>query len=108
MIRFTLADDEIKHKIDTKFVYVDIYIAEPGIVSYKGFQGTRRAFAKFLGYDFYPTSIFLDPQGKMVQATPGAREQDFFINVLNYVSTQAYKESEFETYLDTLDFERDL
>ena len=70
MIKFTLADAEIKHEIDTKFVYVDIYTATPGMVSYKNFKGTRKAFAKYLGYDFYPTSLFLDAQGTVVNATP--------------------------------------
>ena len=107
MLKFTLADEEIKHEIDTKFVYVDMYIKESGMVTYKDFKGTRRDFAKYLGYDFYPTSIFIDETGAVVNATPGAREQDYFIDVLNYVSTKQYKKMEFETYLDTLDFNSD-
>jgi len=108
MIKFTLGDDEIKHEIDQKFKYVDIYTKESGTITYNNFKGSRRAFAKYLGYDFYPTSIFIDTNAKVVNATPGAREQDYFINVLNYVSTQQYKEMEFETYVDTLDFNEDL
>jgi len=108
MITFTLGDPEIKKEIDEKFVFVDIFTKESGDVSFKNFRGSRRAFAKHLGYDFYPSSIFLDGQGKIVNATPGAREQDFFINVLNYISSKEYKEMEFETYLDTLDFNRDM
>ena len=107
MLKFTLADKQIKHEIDTKFVYVDMYIKESGMVTYKDFKGTRRDFAKYLGYDFYPTSIFIDETGAVVNATPGAREQDYFIDVLNYVSTKQYKKMEFETYLDTLDFNSD-
>jgi len=108
MITFTLGDPEIKKEMDEKFVFVDIFTKESGDVSFKNFTGSRRAFAKYLGYDFYPSSIFLDGQGKIVNATPGAREQDFFINVLNYVSRKEYKEMEFETYLDTLDFNSDM
>jgi len=107
MIKFTLGDEEIKHEIDTKMVYVDIFIKESGIVTYQSFKGNRRAFAQHLGYDFYPTSIFLDSNGSVVNATPGAREQDFFIQVLDYVTTKQYLEMEFETYLDTLDFNSD-
>ena len=107
MITFTLGDTEIKKEIDEKFVFVDLYTKEPGIVVFKGFAGSRRAFAKYLGYDFYPTSIFIDSNSEVVNATPGAREQDFFINVLDYVSTKQYIEMEFETYLDILDFNSD-
>jgi len=107
MIEFTLKDDEIKEEIDAKFIYVDLYTKETGVVTYRDFKGSRREFAQYLGYDFYPTSIFLDPKGNVVNATPGAREQDYFINVLDYVSTQQYRDMEFETYLDTLDFNSD-
>ena len=107
MITFTLGDPDIKKEIDKKFVFVDIYTKESGIVIFKGFAGSRRAFAKYLGYDFYPTSIFIDAKSEIVNATPGAREQDFFINVLEYVSTKQYIDMEFETYLDLLDFNSD-
>ena len=108
MITFTLGDPEIKKEVDDKFIFVDIFTRESGNVSFKDFTGSRRAFAKHLGYDFYPTSIFIDAKSKVVNATPGAREQDFFINVLKYVSTKQYIEMEFETYLDTLDFNSDM
>jgi len=107
MIRFTLNDEEIKDEIDSKFIFVDLFIKEFGTVIYRDFKGTRREFAQYLGYDFYPTSIFLDPEGDVINATPGAREQDFFIDLLNYISTKQYLEMEFETYRDTLDFNSD-
>jgi len=107
MITFTLGDPEIKKEINKKFVFIDIYTKESGTVTFKEFKGSRKAFAKHLGYDFYPTSIFIDAKSEIVNATPGAREQDFFINVLDYVSTKQYIEMEFETYLDMLDFNSD-
>ena len=107
MIKFTLGDDEIHKEVAEKFVYVDMFTGDEGVVSFKNFRGTRRDFAKFLGYDFYPTSIFVDSKNNVVNATPGAREQDYFINVLNYVSSKQYQTMEFETYIDTLDFNSD-
>ena len=107
MIKFTLQDDEIAKEIDTKFVYVDLFTGDKGNVIFKGFKGDRRAFAKHIGYDFYPTSLFINEKKELVNVTPGAREQDFFIDVLNYVSTKQYLSMEFETYLDNLDLERD-
>lgn len=108
MIEFTLKDAEIHEEVTTKFVYVDLYIKEDGLVTFKDFSGSRRDFARFLGYDFYPTSVFIDSHGKVVNITPGARKQDFFMKVLSYVSQKHYLEMEFETYLDTLDFNSDM
>jgi len=107
MIKFTLQDDEIAKEINSKFIYVDLFTGDEGDVVYKDFRGSRRDFAKHIGYDFYPTSLFIDEHSKIVNVTPGAREQDFFIDVLNYVSTKQYLTMEFETYLDNLDLERD-
>ena len=108
MIEFTLHDPEIAHEIQQKFVYVDLYTGENGVVIFNGFKGSRRDLARALGYDFYPTSVFIEtPSKQLINATPGAREQDFFIKVLDYVSTLQYKEMEFETYIDTLDFNSD-
>ena len=107
MIKFTLGDEEVHKKIREKFVYVDIYTADEGEVRFNGFKGNRRALAKSLGYDFYPTSLFYDSHKKMIMALPGARKKDFFIKVLNYISSKQYLKIDFENYLDILDLERD-
>lgn len=107
MIKFTLGDEKIKHEINTKFVYVDIYIKDPGTVTYKDFKGTRKEFAKYFGYNFYPTSIFLDETGAVIHTTPGARKRDYFINLLNYISTKQYKKMKFKTYRDSLHLSSD-
>ena len=107
MIELTLGDEKIKQEIAENFVYVDIYTGDKGEVTFNGFKGSRRAFAKSLGYDFYPTSIFIDQNKKMINATPGARKKEFFTDLLLYISSKAYQNTEFETYRDTLDLERD-
>lgn len=107
MIKFTLQDEEIAKEINRKFVYVNLFTGDEGDVLFKGFKGSRREFAKHIGYDFYPTSLFIDEHSKIVNVTPGAREQDYFIDVLHYVATKQYLSMEFETYLDNLDLESD-
>ena len=108
MIAATLKDPRIAQEVEKKFIYVDIYTADEGNVTFNGFKGSRRAFAQSLGYDFYPTSIFVEtPSKKIINATPGARKKDFFIKVLDYISTKQYQKMELETYLDTLDLNSD-
>ncbi len=108
MIEFTLKDPEIAQLVSEKFIYVDLYTGEEGTVIFNGFKGTRRTLAQSLGYDFYPTSIFVEtPGNRVVNATPGARGQDCFIKVLEYVATKQYQKMEFETYLNTLDLNSD-
>ena len=108
MMEFTLKDSKIRKKIDNNFVFVDVYTKEKGKITFNGFVGTRRDFAKHIGYDFYPTTVFIDSSKKIVHIAPGLLDQDDFMNVLNYITTKLYREMEFQTYLDTLDFESDL
>lgn len=107
MVEFTLEDPDIKKEIDDNFVFVDIYTKESGHVVFKKFNGSRRAFAKSLGYDFYPTTVFIDIDNNIINITPGLKEQDDYMKVLTYISSKKYKEMEFETYIDTLDFNSD-
>ncbi len=108
MIEFTLKDDDIAKKIESHFVFVDIYIKESGQIKFNDFVGSRQDFARHIGYDFYPTSAFIDSTMKIVHITPGMMDQDEYMKVLNYISTKDYRKMDFQTYLDTLDFETDL
>ncbi|MDA3946176.1 MAG: thioredoxin fold domain-containing protein [Helicobacteraceae bacterium] len=107
MIEFTLNDSEISKKINDDFVFIDIYIEESGQIRFNEFIGSRQDFAKHIGYDFYPTTAFIDSTMKIVHIAPGMIEQDDYLKVLNYISTKQYREVEFQTYLDTLDFDTD-
>ncbi len=102
MIALTLNNKDVKQEIEHNFVYVDIYIQDEGDVIFNGFRGSRRAFAQHLGYDFYPTSLFLDANGKFIKALPGAQKADLFMHVLTYISTKSYQKTGFNTYRSTL------
>lgn len=107
MIEFTLKDGDIDREIKRNFVFVDLYTQESGTILFKDFKGSRKAFAKSLGYDFYPTTVFIDNKKNIINITPGLREQDDYMKVLLYISSKKYEEMEFETYIDTLDFDSD-
>ncbi|OQX57776.1 MAG: hypothetical protein B5M52_06730 [Helicobacteraceae bacterium 4484_230] len=98
MIEFTLDDDRVKPLVKKKFVFAHINIRENDRVVYKGFEGSARAFAKEIGYDFYPTSIFFDGKNEIVYAAPGYQDEDRFYAILNYVDTKAYERIDFETF----------
>ena len=107
MIEFTLKDTDISSEIERNFVFVDLYTLESGTIKFKDFKGSRKEFAKSLGYDFYPTTVFIDNKKNIINITPGLREQDDYMKVLQYISSKKYEAMEFETYIDTLDFDSD-
>ena len=98
MIKDSLEDEWCKAKIDEKFIFVDIDIRDKGYVKYKNFKGTKHEFAKHLGYDFYPTSIFLDKNNEVIYVQPGYQNEMNLLDILEFVSTNSYKEMDIEDF----------
>jgi thioredoxin-related protein len=101
MIEFTLDDDRVKSLLEKKFIFVHMNIREKDHITYKKFEGNARAFAKEVGYDFYPTSIFFDDKNEIVYAAPGYQDEERFYAILNYVDTESYKRIGFKTFKKT-------
>lgn len=101
MIQFTFEDDIIKPYISKNFIYEHIDIKEDDIVTYKDFTGSGREFAKYIGYDFYPTSLFFDKNGELVFVevgyidTKSVSNETRFYKILEYVNSKTYKEMDF-------------
>lgn len=98
MIDFTLENEKVILKIKKDFIFVDINIAEAGQVSFKNFKGTRRDFAKFLGYDFYPSTIFMNSNKDVVYSQPGYQDEEKYMKILSYVESRAYAEMGIEEF----------
>lgn len=98
MLMFTLDDDKVKNLMKKKFTYVNINISENDSVTYKHFKGSGHEFAKHVGYNFYPSSLFLDNKDEIIYAIPGYIEEDKFFNILNYIDSGAYKTMEYQTF----------
>ncbi|WP_294962211.1 thioredoxin fold domain-containing protein [Sulfurimonas sp.] len=108
MKEFTLDDEDIKVLIKKKFVFVHININEKDKVMYKDFVGNGRAFAKHIGYNFYPTSLFFDSNNKLIYAVPGYKDEKIFFSILKYIDSKSYKTMEFESYVNEADFNEEL
>ena len=98
MIDFTLESQKIALKIERNFIFVDINIADLGEVSFKNFKGSKRDFAKFLGYDFYPSTIFMNSDKEVVYSQPGYQDEDKYFKILNYIDSNAYSEMGIEEF----------
>lgn len=107
MIIFTLDDDAVRDLIEKEFIFVDINISDKDSVTYKGFKGSGREFAKLLGYDFYPSTVFIDTKNEVVFGVPGKQEENDFFIILNYVKSKSYKKMDLQSYSNTYDFEKE-
>jgi len=104
MKEFTLQNDTVKSFIDKNFIFVHINVWEKDRVIYKGFDGNGREFAKSVGYDFYPSSLFFDNDSNIVYAEVGYRDnsktpnEKRFYSILNFIESNSYKKMDFEDY----------
>ncbi len=99
MREFTLADDRIKPLLKRDFVFVHINVYDRDDVTFQDFRGDGRAFAKKVGYNFYPSSLFLDKNAEIVFAAPGYIGENDFLSMLKFVAMRAYEKQEYNRFL---------
>jgi len=90
MVEFTLPDEKIAKKIKNKFIFVDINIGESGDITFDDFRGTKQEFAIFLGYNFYPSVLFIDKDKEISYAAVGYKNEDDFFKILRFVESHSY------------------
>lgn len=108
MKEFTLDDETIKTLIKKKFLFVHINVYEKDRVMYKDFVGSGRDFAKFLGFDFYPTSLFFDKNNDVIYRAVGYHDENEFYRVLEFIETKSYLKMDYDTFENNSDFKKDL
>ena len=91
MIEFTLTDEKIEKKIKNNFIFVDIDTDNSGEVIFDGFKGSKKEFAEDLGYNFYPSSVFLDSDKEEVYAVAGYKDENDYLTVLRFVESFSYE-----------------
>lgn len=103
MITFTLDDDAVKDVLLKDFSSIHINIFENDVVKYKSFTGNGRDFAKHVGYNIYPSSLFLNSANELVFAIPGYQDKDQFRLILKYIDSGAYKTMGYPSFKKKMD-----
>jgi len=98
MQRNTLNTDAVKTQIKNDFIYVDINIDDYGVVLYKDFKGSRGNFARYLDYDVYPSTIFIDGNNEMIYAQAGYQSKAEFLKILSYIKAKSYEDMGIEEF----------
>lgn len=98
MLTFTLDDDPVKELVENKFHYLHINISEDDVVKYMDFKGNGHDFAKYVGYNLYPSSLFLNSESEIVYAVPGYQDKNQFLIILKYVESGAYKTMDYSSF----------
>ncbi|MGH2566707.1 MAG: thioredoxin family protein [Bacteroidota bacterium] len=92
-------DEKVVAIISEKFVVVKLDAESSEKLRYDGKEFTEQEFARAIGVDGYPTTIFFQPDAQPITRVPGYMEARMFANVLNYIGGEHYKTISYEDFL---------
>ena len=104
MREFTLENETIAAFIDENFIFIHINVYEKDSVKYQDFRGNGLEFAKEIGYNFYPSSLFFNDEGDMVLSEVGFIDKDKepneerFYKILNFINSKSYEKMNISDY----------
>lgn len=104
MIEFTLDDEKVKALLKKDFSFTHINVTENDTVTYEDFKGSGLEFAKYVGYNIYPSSLFFGYNRELEYAVVGYKEEDEFLVTLQYVDSGTYKKMDLRDYKKSIHF----
>jgi len=95
---FALEEDELKKIVNKNFIMIDINIDDDEKVKYLDFNGTNREFAKYMDIDFYPVTLFIDSDKKILHSAMGFFNIKLLLKHFDFILSGAYKKMSFEKF----------
>lgn len=88
----------VQKAISDYFLWVKIDVEGKRKVNYHGEVMTEAEFATALENQNVPTAYFLNSEGAIIGKQPGYLDQEIFVNLLNFVGSDAYLDQSFQDY----------
>ncbi len=99
MDRTTYTDAAVLAYVEKTFVPIKLDAEEEGRrASYDSRLVSWRQFADGFGVTGYPTTLFLQSDGRLITKVPGFVQPDRFLSVLRYVGDGHYKKEPWDVY----------
>jgi thioredoxin-related protein len=96
----TYPDPIVQAILSSSYIRVRLNAESKKAVWFNDRKYTEEALAKSMGVSSYPSTIFIDPDGKTIGYQPGFMEAPMFAQLLMYVASGSYQTTPFETFLD--------
>ena len=99
--REVYADDAVQEYIRDHFVVtrLDAENTEDSL-RFRGYTLTPSEMAAGLGAAAFPMTVFLDEDAKYITRLPGFRPPTDFLDVLNYIGSEAFLDLTYEEYIE--------
>jgi len=104
MKKSILKDDNTRLLLEKDFLFEFINISKTGTITFKDFEGTKHKFSKYLGHNFYPTSVFINKDYEIVFSQPGIVNNKRFLLILEFIKSKSYLKCSLQEYIDEQEF----
>lgn len=95
----TYADSSVAAALKENFVIAKINGESSEKITYQGKTLAQSDFTMSMKVSGFPSTLFMDSDGKVIGILPGYIEAPDFLKILAYVSTEAYKTKKLDDYL---------
>ncbi len=95
----TYADSSVAAALKENFVIAKINGESSEKITYLGKVMAQSEFTMGMKVSGFPSTLFMDSEGKVIGILPGYIEAPVYLKILSYVSTQAYKTKKLDDYL---------
>ncbi|MBI3004382.1 MAG: thioredoxin fold domain-containing protein [Ignavibacteriales bacterium] len=95
-------DVKVKKVLDSHFVVVKLDAESDKKLTYQGSPMSEREFARVVGVNGYPTTLFFDEELKPITLLPGYVKAESFSTILTFVGENHYKSTSYKDYLRKL------
>lgn len=96
---FTFDDEDVHNYIEKNFNFIVINVSfTEDVVIYKNEKMSPREFAIKIGYNFFPTVLFLNSHADLEHVSVGYIEEKDFLLILQYMKTNSYKTMTIDEY----------
>ena len=98
MDKSTYTDAAVLEYLDEKFIPVKMNAESRERAEYFGDEYSYRQIASGFKVTGYPTTLFLDSDGKHITTVPGYMKPGQFLAVLRYIGEEHYKDKSFQEF----------
>jgi len=90
--------EEVQRKTSEHFYPVWLDIESQDSLSFRGTTMTQQQLSRGFRISGTPTFIFLDSEGEVIAGQPGFIPEEMYLNILEFVGTDAYLDQSFEDF----------
>ena len=99
MDKTTYDDKKVVSYLNEKYLAVKLDAESNSELTFEGVKYSEQQFSHGLGITGYPSTIFIDENGKVITVVPGYIQPNEFLNIIKYIGEDTYKTKSYEEFL---------